>query len=342
MAKSAAQIRRAQKRAESRGEVYVPPHPSTVEKIVHESSSFNDIELEKESNSSGTVYKKSPKSKLIDHKEKIKVAAQLKKELESIERSTELKSKDRRAAKRKAEAIATGAAGCSSVELLEWYEQQQSTKQDVKAKNPYIAFVGQLSYDTSVDDLFAHIETELQNDKDFETTITKESVKIRLRSDPKTKKSLGMAFVEVGDPETLYALLKLHHTFLKGRRINVERSGGGGKTSRTSKITTFREEQSQYMLEVVRNMIKEYQDRGEIKVEGELDEGVISLCTRHSATVVQAALERYTETNGRDMDNPSAYLSFLLGKLASEGIYKSSEDGKRSNTEKSKRIKSNN
>ena len=133
-----------------------------------------------------------------------------------------------------------------------------------------------------------------------------------------------MAFVEMKDPETLYSCLKLHQTMLDGRRINVERTAGGGKNTRKTKLKQYRTEQHEYMESVVKNMVAEYQKSGEIK-EGELDEGVFTLCTRHSATVVQAALERYVESNGRDMDNPSAYLTFLLGKLATEGIFEREE-----------------
>jgi hypothetical protein len=120
---------------------------------------------------------------------------------------------------------------------------------------------------------------------------------------------------------------------------------GGGAETRKTKVSTFRNSQAQYMLETVQGMLKTYQDRGEIKKEGELDEGVISLCTRHSASIVEAALDRYVESNGREMDNPSAYLSFLLTKLSQEGIFKDRKEEKsddkrrmpRKNEEKSRK-----
>ena len=152
-----------------------------------------------------------------------------------------------------------------------------------------------------------------------------------------------MAFVEVcDDPELLYSCLKLHHTHLEGRRINVERSAGGGKNSETrkAKLEQFRKDQIKHMEDTVDAILKEYYKRGEIQEQGELDEGVILLCKRHSAVVVQAALDRYVESNGRDMDNSSAYLTFLLGKLAEEGIYNDRDKEKpqrMTTTEKSSR-----
>uniref|UniRef100_A0A7R9ZQ95 Uncharacterized protein n=1 Tax=Craspedostauros australis TaxID=1486917 RepID=A0A7R9ZQ95_9STRA len=129
-----------------------------------------------------------------------------------------------------------------------------------------------------------------------------------------------MAFVEADTPESLYLLLKLHHTYLEGRRMNVERSAGGGSERRKQKIQQFRQEQEAYFEDVIDKILQEYKKTGELR-EDELDEGVIGLCRRHSATVVQAALTRYIEGNGRDMDNPSAFLSHLVTKFAEEGIF---------------------
>jgi RNA recognition motif-containing protein len=199
------------------------------------------------------------------------------------------------------------------------------TRETTKKKPiPYILFIGQLSYDTTKEELFKHIQTQLVE----EHKVTDQNVQIRMLQDIKTKKSRGMAFVEVksDDPEFMYSCLKLHRTFLKGRRINVERSAGGGVQTRANKIKQHRIEQEQYIDNTVNAMLEEYYARGEIQRQGELDDGVIQLCKRHSTTVVQASLERYVESNGRDMDNSSAYLSFLLTKLAEEGIYNNRRD----------------
>lgn len=331
--KSKAQIKRLMKRADTRGEVYEAP-------LVEEG------EIEITTTTTTTTTNTQPASSI-----KLLSARQLEEELATIEQDESMKAKDRRSAKRKAEAIALETTGCPADELLAWYKehhpndnQNNKTATPKKAKDevlqsedtrkiPYILFIGQLSYDTTKESLIQHFKTELADDG---FTINEQTCQIRLLSDSSTKKSRGMAFVELSTPELMYGCLKLHKTMLEGRRINVEKSAGGGKHSeqRKDKLKSFRTQQETYIESMVKKMMDEYQQKGEIQA-GELDEGVISLCKRHSGAVVEAALERYVESNGRDMDNPSAYLSFLLGKLAHEGIYDSSDKVKQKATQRS-------
>jgi len=58
------------------------------------------------------------------------------------------------------------------------------------------------------------------------------------------------------------------------------------------------------------------------------DEGVILLCKHHAGPVVHAAVAEYIEKGGRDMNNPSAYLTFLVTKFAKEGIHDVEDTGK--------------
>jgi RNA recognition motif-containing protein len=326
--KSAAQLRRLHERAAARGETY------TLTASTSTTPDLGDVgnqQGNKESSSSiappsrhnGSSPQTTGTTTRTDGVRR-QTAVQLRQALDAIEQRTDTTAKDRRSAKRKAEAIAAEAAGCTATELLAWYEQHGANDPDAAAsKIPNIVFVGQLSYDTTKDSLFQHIRKEIGT----EHKVNPSTVKIRLLTDAKTKKSRGMAFVEVPDPEMLYACLKLHHTFLEGRRLNVERTAGGRKSSdqRKTKIQQRRQEQEQYFGTVVDNMLQEHYKSGEIKPH-EIDDGVVGLCKRHSATVVQAALEKYVESNGRDMDNPSAYLTFLLGKLAEEGIFEKKDE----------------
>ena len=327
--KSKAQLRRMIQRASARGGVYQQPPKEDAETTRSSSSEAATADT-----ATVDVPQTSKDASPKDTTEKRRAAMQLSDELKAIDGDSTLRSKERRSAKRKAEAIAQESTGCSAEELLEWFEDRnkghrgkQHGKQ--KRKNPYIVFVGQLSYDTTQQSLFQHVKAELGGEHE----ITEETVRIRLLTDSTTKKSRGMAFVELSDPELMYSCLKLHHTMLEGRRMNVERTAGGGRNSdnRRSKIKQYRAQQEEYMTTVVANMLDEYKKSGEIR-EGELDEASIALCSRHSAGVVQASLEKYIESNGRDMDNPSAYFSFLLGKLATEGVF--GEDKKNSNTER--------
>lgn len=204
----------------------------------------------------------------------------------------------------------------------------KSSSSSSQKKNPLIAFVGQLSFETTRDDLMEHIRTQL---KDTRHKVSNQTIQIRMLTDPKTKSFRGMAFVEVvqDDPEFLYALLKLHQTYLKGRRINVERSAGGRKNSesRRSKLEQYKKDQEAYFAKVVDNILQEFQATGEIRKD-ELDEGVLTLCRRHAGPVVKAAVTEYVEKSGRDMENPSAYLTFLVAKFAKEGIHDEEATGK--------------
>lgn len=304
------------------------------EAVAAEDSGMPSTELMKwlEQNGSDTSDEPAPDantSRLID------AARKLLKELKSINDNDDIKAKDRRSAKRKAEAISSEEAGMSAEELLAWYEKNKNTDDEKKGdskgskrrRDPLIAFVGQLSFETTTDDLLAHICSNLS--EDYPAAKISKMTKIRLLTDPKTKKSRGMAFIEVDDPEFLYALLKLHQTYLMGRRINIERSAGGKKNSETrkSKLDNYRKEHNAYFADVVENILAEYKKTGELR-EDELDEGVVLVCKRHAGPVVQAAVAEYIEKGGRDMNNPSAYLTFLVTKFAKEGIHDVEDTGK--------------
>ena len=270
---------------------------------------------------------------------KADVAKKLRDELAQLEANTEINAKERRSAKRKAEAIAAEESGCAADELLKWYETvapaSAGEEDDGGKKIPYIVFVGQLSFSTTADMLYEHFETNLGKE-----VITKETTKIRLLTDAKTKKSRGMAFVELSSPEAMYECLKLHLTHLNGRRLNVERTTGGGKAAKKSKISSFRESQSAYISQTVDQILSDHMKNGDI-MEGELDEGVIALCKRHSAQVVEHALKEYAEEKKvrrerkeelgekeeEEMRNPSAFLTHMLGRIAEEGFESSNLSG---------------
>lgn len=329
--KSNAQVKRMMDRAASRGETYVAPPSEQQQQQQETAPPENDAPHKSNNNNNSTFNKEDSK--------KLKAAIKLNKALEAVDKDEEMRAKDRRSAKRKAEAIAAEESGCSLEDLIAWFKDHGASKQKehddepVKKKtkketdeekpfhNPYIVFIGQLAYTTTKEDLLAHVKEELG--KEFK--VTPETCKIRLLTDKKTNKSRGMAFLETNDPEMLYATLKLHHTMLDGRRLNVERSAGGGKENRKGKLQAFRKEQEAFLADAVDNMIQEYITSGELR-QGELDDGVILLCKRHSPATVEATLIKYLESNGRDMDNPSAYFSFMIGKIAAEGLYETAQD----------------
>lgn len=73
------------------------------------------------------------------------------------------------------------------------------------------------------------------------------------------------------------------------------------------------------MSQTVDKIIMDYRTQGILR-QDELDNGVIELCKRHSCTVVKQAIEEYIEAKGKRMENPSAYLTHIITRIAEEGI----------------------
>ena len=255
--------------------------------------------------------------------------------LQEIENNEELVSKDRRSAKKKAEAIACQDSQVDDIQkLLDHYETNKGLLQKKKKRkvkdtdleedgqtkkiNPYILFVGQIPYDTTSETLFSHFENYMGK-----ALITKDTMKIRIPNNDKDKKeSKGYAFVEFTDPEAMYECLKMHHTPLNGRRINVIRSAGGGKAARIETNKQRKIEQDDYISTTVDKMIKDNIQEGKLK-EGELDQGAILLCKRRSAATVEVALGTYFEQRGeRVFDNPSAFFTNVMCQVTDEGPVK--------------------
>jgi len=92
-------------------------------------------------------------------------------------------------------------------------------------KSRYIAFVGNLPFDTTEEEL-----------KDYFKCIG--DLHIRMRHS-KEGKFRGFAFVECENNDQFQKLLLLHHQSFKNRKVNIELSAGGGgnSNSRKSKIS---------------------------------------------------------------------------------------------------------
>jgi nucleolar protein 6 len=88
------------------------------------------------------------------------------------------------------------------------------------SKKRYIAFVGNLSFTTTVDSV---------------TAMFPSATSVRLMSDKVTKKSRGAAFVEFATPNELQEAIKMTGKELDGRKIRVEPTVGGGGKSETRK-----------------------------------------------------------------------------------------------------------
>jgi RNA recognition motif-containing protein len=283
--------------------------------------------------------------------------------MSDIEQNQDLNAKDRRSAKRKAEAIALQETNIPTMEdLIHWFqENQQKLEQPLKGKkrkidtekdeidhvhsevtkkNPYILFVGQIPFSTSSDDIFQHFQRHMGKE-----VITRDCMQIRIPKDEKVKvkkngnsdRTKGFAFVEFQDPKIMHECLKMHHTSLNGRRINVIRAAGGGKASRAEKQKQRKLEQDEYISSTVDKIINEYIESGKLK-EGELDKGSISLCKRRNAATVEAALLQYIEKRGdKTLENPSAFFTKVMCKITDDETHAKFDNKKQNATKSSMR-----
>lgn len=337
--KTAAQIRRLQKRAADRGEAYKIPEENA------------DDDKKKDETIIPNKNKNISKEKTSQNKQKINIATKLHNELETIMDDKEIKAKERRSHKRKAEAIALEESGCSTIdELLNFLpknkkkknnedgtndntgddvNKSQSKDEKEASKYPLILFIGQLSYDTTKEQISEYFYKKLKQDPSISSTMSSPNdinasalFQVRLLTDSKTKKSKGMAFFQTYDPQIMYACLQLHHTYLNGRRINVEKSTGGKKDSkiRQDKLSSFRTEQKKYLSNSVDSMFKEFVDNGTIDKK-EFDDNTIGVCKRHAPSIVHKTLLEYIETKEHKkfaIRNKSSYFIAMLEKVGKD------------------------
>ncbi|KAJ9125372.1 hypothetical protein QFC22_000332 [Naganishia vaughanmartiniae] len=114
-------------------------------------------------------------------------------------------------------------------------KKAKKTKKDVKQR--FILFVGHMSYDTTAAGLATHFEKEIGT-KPSVRLLTTKGTPATMYHKASESRSRGIAFVEFASSGALQAGLRLHHTELDGKLINVELTagGGGGTDDRKQKI----------------------------------------------------------------------------------------------------------
>ncbi|TFK56572.1 hypothetical protein OE88DRAFT_1730049 [Heliocybe sulcata] len=141
---------------------------------------------------------------------------------------------------------------------------QKSVKKD---KQRYILFVGNLKYTTSQDAIQDHFSA-----CDPPPTIRLLTPKPKKDSKAPTAKSKGCAFLEFTSRNALQQALKLHHSTLDGRQINVElTAGGGGKSEQ--RITKLKQRNKELEAQRKKRMEKQQvgpQNKGEVPAEESL------------------------------------------------------------------------
>ena len=172
-------------------------------------------------------------------------------------------------------------------------------------KVPYVAFVGNLSYETTAADIEAHLRAK---------GAVEGPVQVRLRSNAQTGQSLGIAFVEVQSVKELHQCVALHHSTLRGRVINVEKScGGRNKEQRGQKISSKRSEQQRRVEEGVNRVLVQFEQQGVLqgvhKWGETLKDKVYSYSPAHVAEVRGLRLLRHT------IQIQASIFAFVLKKI---------------------------
>eukprot|EP00598_Pedospumella_elongata_P007605 CAMPEP_0184971248 /NCGR_PEP_ID=MMETSP1098-20130426/3505_1 /TAXON_ID=89044 /ORGANISM="Spumella elongata, Strain CCAP 955/1" /LENGTH=666 /DNA_ID=CAMNT_0027493337 /DNA_START=74 /DNA_END=2074 /DNA_ORIENTATION=+ len=159
---------------------------------------------------------------------------------------------------------------------------------EVQKKVPYVLFVGNLSYDVTA----AEIEEHLRSVAALEGP-----VKVRLRTDPHTKRCLGVAFVEVEGTRELHQCIAAgHHSNLHGRVINVEKScGGRNKEQRGEKIATKRTEQQRRTQEAINTVLVQFEQKGVLHNTHKWGETLKDMLYAHSAASVTEIINNYAK-----------------------------------------------
>ena len=157
-----------------------------------------------------------------------------------------------------AEATVTVATDDSQAEDAAAANDKESAAKESTTPKRYIAFVGNMSFKTTPDEIAAHFASHC-GEKPSVRLLTKKVDPEALSQLSKSKQksiakgkashpaaggtSRGCGFIEFKDAAALQKALHFHHTFLGARQINVElTAGGGGKTKeRLAKIKTKNE-----------------------------------------------------------------------------------------------------
>ena len=166
-------------------------------------------------------------------------------------------------------------------------------------------FVGQLPLRATAHDVAKHFEAA-------------GSAKVRLLTHRKGGGSRGIAFVELESESAVHSALKLHHSVMDGRRINVERTvGGGGKSDRRAgRLSALRQKQGSNILNaakaLVASTLPEEGGERDAPTQRDADDRVIEFLSTIEASVAEAALKECVELDMSSVKNRPAYLMGVL------------------------------
>eukprot|EP00310_Coccolithus_braarudii_P020587 CAMPEP_0183333136 /NCGR_PEP_ID=MMETSP0164_2-20130417/2103_1 /TAXON_ID=221442 /ORGANISM="Coccolithus pelagicus ssp braarudi, Strain PLY182g" /LENGTH=472 /DNA_ID=CAMNT_0025501981 /DNA_START=54 /DNA_END=1472 /DNA_ORIENTATION=- len=184
-------------------------------------------------------------------------------------------------------------------------------------------FVGQLPYSATVKDIGEHFKHANGDVVPHVRLLTKRAAD--------GGGSRGMAFVELDSEAAVHTALRLHHSPMGSRRINVERTVGGGGTTakRHGHISDLRERQGKQMVQAVqaicRKLLPGKEDGEEEREEAQvgatredIDERVLDFLCTIPTSVAEEALTECTTISFANVKNRSAYLMGLLKRKTAE------------------------
>ncbi|KAL0580802.1 hypothetical protein V5O48_001178 [Marasmius crinis-equi] len=171
-------------------------------------------------------------------------------------------------------------------------DSKSSKRRKTEGDKPrLILFLGNLKYTTSQDSISEH----------FNACDPPPKVRLltpKTSSDKTTTKSKGCAFLEFENRDSLQQALKLHHSKLDGRTINVELTAGGGGNSESR--------------------LKKLRERNK-KLHGERKPGKETKSSKGENAGGNSTSQRYSATSGVG-EAPAARKTWTVGDVVEEGV----------------------
>ena len=195
-------------------------------------------------------------------------------------------------------------------------------------------FVGQLPYSATAADVRRH----------FKSNGVAGGVQVRLRTE-RDGSSRGTAFIEFDSESDVHTALRLHHSVMNGRRINVERTvgGGGSVEKRKQRLSDLRSRQGHQMQQTVETLIRTVlpaeaeasahgasaswaadggdggEDDGHVPVtQADVDERVREFLTTVPTPLAEEALREAKALHMGGIRNRPAYLMGVLKRKVAE------------------------
>lgn len=142
-------------------------------------------------------------------------------------------------------------------------EAEQGESKIEKSKQRFILFLGNLKYTTTLESIQAHFAA-----CDPPPTVRLLAPKPAANKPPKPAiKSKGCAFLEFKHRNALQQGLKLHHSSLDGRQINVELTAGGGGKSE-ARLSKLKERNKELESQRQKQLQKKAKSKGEESASG--------------------------------------------------------------------------